>query len=91
MSWEKKPNGPGARGRTIEGTLRHPDGSPDIAAYGKIAHRQREAAILSAVRETADRLRAISSVIWRVLGRSGPFDRMRPSEARLPRSGSCSS
>ena len=24
--------------------LRHPDGSPDIAAYGRIAHRERDAA-----------------------------------------------
>ena len=51
MSWEKKPDGPVSWGQGVEGELRHPDGSPDIAAYGRIAHRERDAAILAAVQE----------------------------------------
>lgn len=44
MSWEKKPDGPESWVQRVEGALRHPDGSPDIAAYGRIAHRERDAA-----------------------------------------------
>ena len=47
MSWEKKPDGPAPRG--VDGALRHPDGSPDIAAYARIAHRERDAAIVSSM------------------------------------------
>ena len=71
MSWEKKPNGPVSWVQRVEGALRHPDGRPDIAAYGRIAHRERNAAILAAVQEAASSLRAMPSAIWRVLGRSG--------------------
>ena len=52
-------------------TLRHPDGSPDIAAYSKIAHQERAAAIVSAVRETMRILLAMPSVVGRALGRPG--------------------
>jgi hypothetical protein len=71
MSWEKKPDGPASQGWGVEGALRHPDGSPDIAAYGSIAHRERDAAILAAVQDTARSLRAMWSAMSRVLGRSG--------------------
>ena len=54
MVWENNPR------------LRHPDGSPDIAAYGRIAHRERDAAVLAAVQEAARSLRAM----WRSLTRS---------------------
>jgi hypothetical protein len=64
MSWEKK---------GLEGLLHHPDGSPNIAAYSKIAHRKRQVAIAAAVRETARSLRAVPSAIRRVLGRPGPI------------------
>jgi hypothetical protein len=63
MSWENKPGRPAQ--------LRHPDGSPDIAAYGRIAHHEREAAIVSAVRETMRILLAAPSIVARALGRSG--------------------
>ena len=71
MSWEKKPEGPVSWGQGVEGELRHPDGSPDIAAYRRIAQRERDAAILSAVQEAVHSLRAMWSAISRVLGRSG--------------------
>ena len=71
MSWEKKPDGPTPWVLRVEAALRHPDGSPDIAAYGRIAHRERDAAILSAVQEAARSVGAMSSAVWRVLGRSG--------------------
>lgn len=69
MSWEEKPDGPTRRG--IDGALRHPDGSPDIAAYARIARRERQEAIVSAVQDAARNVRAMSSAIWRVVGRPG--------------------
>ena len=71
MSWEKKPNAPVSWVQRVEGALRHPDGQPDIAAYGRIAHRDRDAAILAAVQDTARSLRAMWSAISRIMGRSG--------------------
>ena len=71
MSWEKKPNAPVSWVQRVEGALRHPDGSADIAAYGKIAHRDRDAAILAAAQDTARSIRAKWSAIARVVGRSG--------------------
>ncbi|CAN7485956.1 hypothetical protein LJR220_004401 [Bradyrhizobium sp. LjRoot220] len=70
MSLKKNSEGPASWAQG-EGALRHPDGSPDIAAYRKIAHRERDVAIASAVRETARSVRAMALAIWRVLGRSG--------------------
>jgi hypothetical protein len=72
MSWEKKPGRPAQ--------LRHPDGSPDIAAYGRIAHREREVAIASAVRETMRILLAIPSVVGRALGRPGRIQLNAPHQ-----------
>ncbi len=46
-----------------EGSLRHPDGSVDIAAYAKMAHREREAAIASSARATIGWVRGILSAI----------------------------
>ena len=71
MSWEKKPAGPASWVQHLEGALRHPDGSPDIAAYRRIAHHERDAAILAAVQDTARSIRATWSAISRVVGRSG--------------------
>ena len=45
MSREEKSNGRVLRVQEIEGVLRHPDGSLDIAAYAKLAHRERATAI----------------------------------------------
>lgn len=67
MAWEKKDwekNG-------LEGLLHHPDGSPNIAAYAKIAHRERAAAIASALRDVMRSVRAMPYAIWRTLGRQG--------------------
>jgi hypothetical protein len=71
MSWEKKPSRLVSWVQGVEGALRHPDGSPDIAAYGRIAHRERDAAVLAAVQDTGRRLRAMWSAASRVVGRSG--------------------
>lgn len=67
MSWEKKLQG---HVKGVGVVLRHPDGSPDIAAYGRIAHRERDAAVLAAVQDTARSLRAMWLAILRVLGGS---------------------
>ena len=71
MFLENKPDGLRSWARGVEGTLRHPDGSPKIAAYGRIAHRRRDAAILLAVQDAARGLRAMLSAIPRALGWSG--------------------
>ena len=65
MSREVNPNGHAPRAqdmeRVLEGVLRHPDGSPDIAAYAKLAHRERAAAIASSAREGIRKVRAMVS------------------------------
>ena len=50
--------------------VRNPDGSINIAAYARIAHRERDAAVVSAVSKAAHGTRALASAIWRALGRS---------------------
>lgn len=57
----EKPSGGASGGHRIEEVLRLPDGSVDIAAYAKIAHRERAAAIVSSMRETIGRVRGIFS------------------------------
>lgn len=51
--------------------IRNPDGRIDIATYARIAHRQRDAAIVAAVRQTAGSIRAVWSAIRRGSGWSG--------------------
>jgi len=72
-SWENKPARLLQPAHGLEGTLRHPDGSPDIAAYSKIAHHRREAAIVSAVRETMRILLTMPSLIGRAWAGRGAF------------------
>ena len=55
----EKPSSGASGGHEIEEVLRLPDGSVDIAAYAKIAHRERAAAIVSSMRETIGRARGI--------------------------------
>lgn len=55
----------------VEGVLRHPDGSVDIAAYARIAHRERAAAIASSARATIRMVRGIWSVIRARLAPAG--------------------
>jgi hypothetical protein len=64
----------------VRRTLRHPDGSPDIAAYRKIAHHERQAAIVSAVRETMRILFATPSILARALGRPGRIQLNAPPQ-----------
>jgi hypothetical protein len=68
MSWENKPSRPAE--------LRHPDGSPDIAAYGRIAHRQRAAAIAFSAREAI-----------RIVGETLSAIRARLASPGIPTSG----
>ena len=53
MNRQVNPNGHAPRAQDIKGGLRHPDGSFDIAAYAKLAHRERAAA--GAFRSTGGR------------------------------------
>jgi hypothetical protein len=64
MSRENKPGGPAQ--------LSHPDGSPDIAAYSRIAHHEREAAIVSSIEGAVSFARTVFSWCAAVLtGKSG--------------------
>lgn len=47
--------------------IRNPDGSTDIAAYVRIAHRERDAAVVSAMREAAQGVRTLLWRTWCVL------------------------
>ena len=60
----------------VEGVLRHPDGSVDITAYARIAHRERAAAIASSARATIRMVRGILSVIR---ARLAPVGRSEPA------------
>ena len=85
MSRERKPNVRSLRVQEIEGVLRYPDGSVDIAAYAKMAHRERAAAIAASAREGIRRLRAMWSVIRTNLApvaRSEPASVKRHAAAR---------
>ena len=85
MSRDQKPNGRSLRVQEIEGVLRYPDGSVDIAAYAKLAHRERAAAIAASAREGIRRVREMWSVIRTNLApvaRSEPASVKRHAAAR---------
>lgn len=75
MSREVNPNGRASRGQAMEGVLRHPDGSLDIAAYAKLAHRERAAAVASSVREA---VRMVREMMWGVRVSLAPTVRSGP-------------
>jgi hypothetical protein len=70
MSWDQKPNRH-SRVQGTEGVLRHPDGCADIAAYAKLAHRERAAAIADSVRSIGQLLRRTLSAVFAVGGFPG--------------------
>ena len=75
MSWEQKPNGCTPVAQDLEAVLRHSDGSLDIAAYAKLAHRERAMAIASSAREGIRRVREMVSGVRATLApaaRPGP-------------------
>lgn len=75
MSREVIPNGRAPRAQDIEDVLRRPDGSFDIAAYAKIAHRERAVVITASVGEGLRRVREMVSGVRARLApaaRSGP-------------------
>ena len=63
MSRELNSNSRSLRVQENEGVLRYPDGSVDIAAYARLAHRERTAAITASTTEAIRRVRAMVSVI----------------------------
>ena len=60
---EQKSSGSVLGVQEIEGVLRHPDGSPDIAAYAKLAHRERAVAIAASARQAIRMLREMVSAV----------------------------
>ena len=63
MYRQVNPNGHAPRAQDIEGVLRHPDGSLDIAAYAKLAHRERAAAIAASAREAVRMVREMGAAV----------------------------
>ncbi|MDO9295814.1 hypothetical protein [Bradyrhizobium sp.] len=63
MNRQVNPNGHAPRAQDIKGGLRHPDGSFDIAAYAKLAHRERAAAIAASAREAVRMVREMGSAV----------------------------
>ena len=79
MSRDQKSIGGALSGQEIEGSLRHPDGSPDIAAYAKLAHRERAAAVAASATEAMRRVRDTVSVIRASLA---PLARSEPASGK---------
>ena len=79
MSREVNPNGHAPRAQDIEGVLRHPDGSLDIAAYAKLAHRERAAAIASSAREA---IRMVREMVSGVRASLAPVARSEPASGK---------
>jgi hypothetical protein len=75
----QKPSGGASGGHEIEEVLRLPDGSVDIAAYAKIAHRQRAEAIVYSMRETIGRARGMLSAMG---ARLATVVRSRPASGK---------
>ena len=55
----------------VSDAAQNPDSRIDIATYARIAHRERDAAIAAALRQTAGSIHALWLAIWRGLGRPG--------------------
>ena len=79
MSWEENSNGRAPRAPEFERVLRRPDGSIDIAAYAKIAHRHRAAAIAFSVRET---IRTVLATLSAVRAHLAPVGRSEPASGK---------
>ncbi|WP_291866011.1 hypothetical protein [Bradyrhizobium sp.] len=78
MSREEKPNA-SAPTAGVDGVLRRPDGSVDIAAYSKIAQRERAEALVSSANETIRMLRGMASAIRT---RLAPVARSEPASGK---------
>jgi hypothetical protein len=67
MFGQVNPGGQAPQGQDIEGVLeavlRHSDGSPDIAAYAKLAQRERAAAIACLAREAVRMVREMGAAV----------------------------
>ncbi len=61
MSMEVNLNDHAPRAQDIEGVLRHPDGSFDCAAYAKLAHRERAAAMAASAGKAIRMVREMMS------------------------------
>jgi hypothetical protein len=79
MSWEQKPNGCAPGAQDIEDVLRLSDGSFDIAAYAKLARRERAVAIAASAGEGIRRVREMVSAIRT---RLAPAARSEPVSGR---------
>lgn len=74
-----KPSGRAPDAHDIEGVLRHPDGSVDIAACAKLAHRERAAAIASSTRAT---IRSVGGMLSAIGARLAAVVRSQPAAGK---------
>ena len=79
MSREVNPTGRALRVQEVEGVLRYPDGSVDIAAYAKLAQRERAAAIAFSAREA---MRMVREMVSGVRARLAPVARSGPASGK---------
>ncbi|MDP3077318.1 hypothetical protein [Bradyrhizobium sp.] len=79
MSREMYPNSQAPEAQDIEGVRRRPDGSFDIAAYAKLAHRERAAAIASSAGEA---MRMAREMVLGVRASLAPFARSGPASRK---------
>jgi len=79
MSLEVNPNGRALRVQEIEGVLRYPDGSIDIAAYAKRAHRERAMAIAASAKAG---IRKVRKMVAAVLAGLAPATRSAPASGK---------
>ena len=79
MSLEQRSNGSSLIVQEIEGVLRYADGSVDIAAYAKQAHRERAAAIATLAREA---LRMVREMLSGVRASLAPVARSAPASGK---------
>ena len=85
MSRQMNPRGHVPWVEDIEAVLRRPDGSFDIAAYAKLAHRERAVVITASVGEGIRKLREMVSGVRARLApaaRSGPASGNHHAAAR---------
>ncbi|MDP1582029.1 MAG: hypothetical protein Q8M18_01240 [Bradyrhizobium sp.] len=75
----EKPNSRAPGAHEFDEVLRRPDGSVDIAAYTKIAHRERAVAVTSSTRET---FRKLHEMVSATMTRLASVVRSRPASGK---------
>ncbi|MDO9561733.1 MAG: hypothetical protein Q7J60_08945 [Bradyrhizobium sp.] len=81
MSKLANENGLAPRAEEIEGVVRRPDGSPDIAAYARLAHRERASAMMALA---SDAMRLVREMVSAARASLAPAARSGPASGKHP-------